>query len=64
MSSEESPNSDKLIPSSIELIYPVKFFKKICRASLENLKKHLIDNLIGPYDSYKFGPYFRLKLNE
>lgn len=47
-----------------ELVYPLGFFENICESCIDRLEKYLILNNINPYNSFKFGSYWREELNE
>lgn len=46
-----------------ELVYPVKFYEKLCSAAIENLKGFYLKNGINPYSCYAFGSYWMEDLN-
>lgn len=48
---------------TIELVYPVPFFKKLCISVLSKLEDYLSRNRLDPYDNYKFGTYWIDELN-
>jgi len=48
---------------TIELVYPVKFFEKLCLTVLNRLQVYLKENQLNPYDSSKFGSYWIEGLN-
>ncbi|MCY4612102.1 MAG: hypothetical protein OXB94_00545 [Nitrospira sp.] len=39
-----------------ELVFPVKFLKRLCERSIDGLEKYLIENNQDPYESYERGP--------
>jgi len=47
-----------------QLVYPLGFFENICETCVKNLKKYLIKNNINPYNSFKFGSYWKEELNQ
>jgi len=47
-----------------QLVYPLGFFENICETCLKNLEKYLISNNINPYNSFKFGSYWKEELNQ
>ena len=48
---------------TIELVYPVPFFRKLCLSVLSKLEDYLRRNRLNPYDYYKFGTYWIDALN-
>lgn len=66
--SDESPYYHFMINrktniNSWELVYPTKFFDKLCENSLKNLEKYLHENKLDPYKNYYFGSFWLEKLN-
>ena len=47
-----------------QLVYPLGFFENICETCIINLKEYLILNNIDPYNSFKFGSYWKEELNQ
>jgi len=47
-----------------QLVYPLGFFENICETCLKNLEKYLTSNNINPYNSFKFGSYWKEELNQ
>ena len=47
-----------------QLVYPLGFFENICETCIINLKEYLILNDIDPYNSFKFGSYWKEELNQ
>lgn len=47
-----------------ELVYPIKFFKKLIRAGIKNLRKHCENNGLNPMDRFEFGSFWLQKLNK
>lgn len=54
---------EELVPKSVELVYPVKFFSQLCTKCIENLKEYIKINNLNPYDYYDFGTYWLKELN-
>jgi hypothetical protein len=47
-----------------QLVYPLGFFENICETCIKNLEEYLILNNIDPYNSFKFGSYWKEELNQ
>ena len=47
-----------------ELVYPLRFFYKLCETGLTNLKEHLVDNQLNPYEYFVSGQYWIKELNK
>jgi hypothetical protein len=48
---------------TIELVYPVNFFEKLCKIVLDELKVYFKENQLNPHDSYRYGSYWIEGLN-
>jgi hypothetical protein len=46
-----------------ELVYPIDFYRKLCRNTIRELHKYYIKNRIDPYSSFTFGSYWIEALN-
>ena len=57
-------NVDNEKDEAWKLVYPVKFFEKLAKNGLKNLKKYLIENNIDPYIPFTFGSYWIDELNK
>jgi len=68
LSLEKEPSyhhlTDEKNEETWQLVYPLGFFENICETCIKNLKKYLIKNNINPYNSFKFGSYWKEELNQ
>jgi hypothetical protein len=46
-----------------KLVYPLRFFYKLCETGLTKLKEYLNDNQLNPYEYFVFGKYWIEDLN-
>ncbi|MBN1842370.1 MAG: hypothetical protein JW883_08855, partial [Deltaproteobacteria bacterium] len=49
--------------STWELVYPVRFYEKICDSAIKNLREYYLNKRIDPYSCYTFGTYWIEGLN-
>ena len=56
-------NRDEPPIETIELVYPVKFFNRLCDNVLNGLKGYFKENQLNPFDYYDFGSYWIEELN-
>jgi hypothetical protein len=56
-------DNNELLPSSVELVYPWRFLKRLCDTALNELEKYYTENEINPRDSFDFGTYWIGVLN-
>ena len=56
-------DNNKIIPSSVELVYPWRFLKNLCNTALDELENYYIANEINPKNSFDFGTYWIRALN-
>lgn len=46
-----------------ELVYPLKFYDRLCEAAINNLRDYYLRDRIEPYSCYAFGTYWIEELN-
>jgi hypothetical protein len=51
------------IESTVELVYPRRFLRRLCDTALVQLKQYFLTNELNPYDSFVFGTYWIRELN-
>lgn len=49
--------------NSWQLVYPLRFYEKLCEAAIDNLKDYYLKNRIEPRSCYRFGTYWIEELN-
>lgn len=49
--------------TTVELVYPWRFFHSLCEESLSHLKKYFLKNELNPYESFTLGTYWIMELN-
>ena len=58
-------NSDnKLVPSSIELIYPIEFLSSLCKSILENTVQYFRRGNLDPFATFYAGKFWLNDLNK
>lgn len=56
-------DSTNAIESTVELVYPRRFLRRLCDTALDQLKQYFLANELDPYDSFVFGTYWIRELN-
>ena len=52
-------NNKKMVKKiTLELVYPIPFFKELSLKSINNLKQNCLTNRINPYDRYDFDNFW------
>ena len=49
---------------SWELVYPLRFYEKLCETAIDNLREYYLKDRIEPYMCYTFGTYWIEELNK
>ena len=47
-----------------ELVYPLGFYRRICREAIENLREYYVNQRLDPYSLSRFGTYWIDELND
>jgi hypothetical protein len=56
--------ADEIEPQSVELVYPVGFFSRLCNTGVDEFERYMVKNELDPYDYFDFGTYWLPDFNE